>query len=294
MSFYHIILMLSFLVVSPEKKETKTEKQKNKLDFLTVEIVFKHKTYSNFVFDTGAEGSILAEEIAEEINLSRRLIFLKDSFPPPPLVYKSIKIPFLGRVNIGYRGRTKIFLNKQNCTGKNKFFWSKRNMLFRDSNISGILGWNFIKKYNWIIDAKHNNIKKYDSLNTEISDDYIILSADIKEKEGLPSIDLLINRAFNFNVIFDTGAKHFISIGNNIFKKKEQESNASTFYGVNEEKYVLLDSININGLLFRNTPVGIYSHMPSFRGLAGLDFMRLFDKVIIDNRNNKILFCKKK
>ncbi len=170
--------------------------------------------------------------------------------------------------------------------------WSKRNTLFETSNISGILGWNFIKKHDWIIDVKNNKISTYDSTSKKIPTDSIVLSSAIKEIKGLPYIHLLVNHSNKFDILFDTGAVHFLSIPMNIFNEKEITDDSETMYGINKERYVQLDTVNINGILFRSATIGVYSKLKTHKKLLGLVFMRLFDKVIIDNTNNKVYFLK--
>ncbi len=281
------VLCVCLIQTTLEKQETK--KRDN---LLTIDITLKNKKNYKFLFDTGAMVSLLDEKIAKEIKAKRRFVLLADSIPPQNLVYKSLKLPLIQKKNIGYRSHIKFSLNKQNYNRKSSFFWSKKNTFFETTNISGILGWNFIKKYNWVIDVKENKIKISHSKNITVSTDSVALSSEIKEIEGLPYIDLLVNHTNRFNILLDTGASDFLSIPTNIFNKKEKTTNSKTVYGKNEEKYVQVDTVNINGLRFRNAPIGTYSKLKTHKKLLGLEFMRLFDKVIINNTHNKVYFLK--
>lgn len=65
-----------------------------------------------------------------------------------------------------------------------------------------------------------------------------------------------------------------------------------TFNKSYKEKYVHMDSVFINNLLIENIDIGIHSKLPTHKRIPGLGFMSLFDRVIIDNQNQQILFLK--
>ncbi len=269
------------------------EKMRVEDNFLIINVRVAGKEYHKFIFDTGAQSSILDEEVAQQLNLRHSFVFFTDDFPPPPLIYKSIDIPLISKLNVGYRSSATISFVGQSSVNKNKFIWSKKSFL-KTMGISGILGWDFIKKHNWIIDARNKNIKMINPKKTKLDFNSPVLSLKIKEKRVVPTVEILLGKEEYFQVGFDTGSDGFLDIGNNIFNEIENTEISNTFYGENRAKSVLLDSILINGLLFKNVRIGTDSKLETHKKLLGLSFMFLFDKIIIDNKNDKILFFKEK
>lgn len=248
------------------------------------------------LFDTGFSHSILQKDFTKDLNLHTKLVQYKVK-EKSPLIFYTLKIPFWKTFYFGYSVNS-LLQSSSIPNQKVTFYLYKKNTdEFGDlekelGDIDGILGWSFIQKHNWSMDFIQRELSpviEYDTLKT--LRDNAILKLDLFNIENRPFVKLKINSR-EVLVLFDTGSNRFLSIGENIFNEKEVDKTSRTFYGVNQEKYVHLDSVKINNFIMGNVNVGTASKLLTHKKIMGLAFMSLFDKVVIDNSNQQILFLK--
>lgn len=277
-----------------------TVKSAPKDDYFFVNARLGDKTNACLLFDTGTYLTLLREDVARKLPFGNSELAIYIYTQNSPRDYLRIKLPFLPKFHIGYSKRTNITIDTITSLKKNMHVYKKGSDEFlyfenKYPNMQGILGWDFIKKYNWVLDVKRRKAKPI-SLYSEycLSDEMKMLVLKITKESPTPYVKITIEKKCNKAVVFDTGADGFLYIDRNIFAKKEEESQTSTFWGIFKTRYVTLNSINVNGYNFQNVEVETFSEKPNFENILGMDFISRFDKVIIDNTNKQILFLKNK
>ncbi len=195
---------------------------RNDLGLIIIPISF-NGVEKQFIFDTGAQGTIVFSWAQEELKrTSKRVKVTSSNGSKTKLrIYKSGVIR-LGNKEI--KDHTSIMAGDSN--------------IFGCHNIDGVLGVDVIKLYNWTIDYASHQLIMYDKAYFPPSVD-LMNPLDFTFKKNVPSVHTTINGS-NIRFLLDTGA------GNSDLKEKDYS--ISSLKG-NKYRKVYSGFYDLNGTL---------------------------------------------
>lgn len=284
--FLILICFSNLLLLDFFSRENKIE-FKYEDGFIIVDEIEINKTKINggFLFDTGAQLTVVDSSLLEFID------------------YKEIgdltSVDFLGnkkrvkKININ-----SIKLGNNHMYDIDAFVMNLG--VYGCSDFKGILGFNIIKKANWIIDFRRQVLKIIDISQSVNQDKSIKIPFKIKKNTAIINLKIGNN---SFKTILDTGAKNELNLTLKDFEelKNKKELRDSVYRielyskSLNEKKLskktVLLskaENISINDMLFEKKI--------TFSGARtlGIDFFKSSELLILDFKENKILFKENK
>lgn len=265
-------------------------------DCFFVDIKLDNEIEAHMLFDTGTSHTVIGDSITELLD-SWKIPTLYDLSTPTPLVYKKINIPFVTTVAYGFYKYSKITFQNVTLNNEKVYLYNSNHKDFssfrkRYPLMQGFLGWNLIKQYNWVLDVKNKNVTPYplkDDVLKFVQSNKIKLNIPyVINNTGQPLLEIKINNKEKFRVLFDTGFNWEVEINKNIFLLPEEKVLVAKFDNALTESYVVLDSVIINDVELRNVRVKVSSE----KCLLGVGFINFFDRVIMDNANQQILFLK--
>ena len=235
---------------------------------IILSVILEGKT-TNFLFDTGADYSLLQRDIVSgKISTINGASNRKEKLGQE--IIPSLKI---GTIN---------FLNTYALNGDLK------GLKEQISSFGGLIGQPIINKANWLIDYPNQNIE---ISNTHLVDDSY-QSIKIKRENGAPYIYLTINDK-KYKAIIDLGSSSTFSIPKgsklaskilNTYNFEDNEREIYTLGGLQnvKEKVGVLPSIKIGGIEFKDVKTDI---KPTSQLRIGNNFFK--DYIIyIDNINS--------
>lgn len=214
---------ISSATLKTQKSSQKIHYQKS-LNLVNIPIEINGVQY-RFIYDTGAQTTVISEELSKKINLkSKGEIKVHDS------QNNSSKIRYgsIPQITIGENIYSEVGVAVSDFS---------KNKSFECFGVDGILGMNVIKLSNWKIDYSNNTLSSF-SLNEKIEPANLD-SLKFQVKRGCPVTDLFVNgKSTNF----------LIDIG-----KNDDKISLSTLHPgiVNHETYYGNQS---SGLLGTSTP----------------------------------------
>jgi len=259
----------------------------NDLIFIEVEIDKKHY---NFIFDTGAEMSVIGQHITGEIEYKVVTRSKVTSSSNSKQNAEFIELPKISFSNIDFESTGAIIADL-----------SHFDRLIGCEKIDGIIGNNLLRKSIWQIDYKNETIKISDNiLNLKVPKkaSEIVMNSN---KWGNVFLDVEVN-GVKSKFIFDTGFvgkirsdKQFLDT---LFSKSDKFKyitevgrTGSNLNGITNGKiyYTLIDTVSVEGIIVNNQ---IMSFKQSNKSLIGNQFFKNFT-MTLDWGNDKIFLDKK-
>lgn len=262
--------------------------ENNNLDFknllILVDVKIKNETFK-FLFDTGAETSVFFD-IQNKISIKKGQYFLaEDGFNNIDTMYfpkKDIKI-YLPEFNISGKGNGGLIISK------------KIPEKLKIAKIYGILGNNFISKFDWVYDVTNNKIKIVTNESEINRVDYFNFSFNEK---NLISCNYTTDNGcvFKDTFLLDTGF-----YGNVCSKPITIDCYSSFLDNINKVTTAATNEIKISKIIKSNFEIGnfkvvdlpttIYSN-DNAMNLVGISFLRMFKTVYFLFSEKKILLEK--
>jgi hypothetical protein len=156
----------------------------------------------HFVFDTGAEKSVISEAICDNLELIGKQKVSDSNNSTSTLSIALVKKLTIGNVDV---------LDKKCITFKNSSFTCM--------GFDGIIGIDIIQKYDWVIDFKNNLLIRYE-LNNNLFDAKNLIFADYYNKRQRPRIKLTFKNKETIDFLFDSGSNKTDLISGKIKKIK--------------------------------------------------------------------------
>tara|TARA_B100000378_G_scaffold225912_1_gene189835 strand:- start:491 stop:1573 length:1083 start_codon:yes stop_codon:yes gene_type:complete len=232
----------------------------------------------NFLFDTGAEATVIDNEILNEFVFES---FSESKVGGPLIETQEVKKIILSKIKLGDLDFTEIgAIGIDLKFGKEKFC----------EDLHGILGSNLMKKSKWQIDYENQVIKISDALSKfQLGTSKFIFETKITSKGfGSETIDVTINgNTMPFNI--DTGNGRNKMVANpKYYKKVIRKSNAVEFGFPKSHKnfYLIPDNLIIGGVEFSDQLVSLENEVGNSQ-LLGNKFFENF-LMTIDWENHQL------
>jgi gag-polyprotein putative aspartyl protease len=185
-----------------------TIKFKNLLNLITIPVKI-NGVERHFIFDTGAEKSVISEAICDNLEIVGKQKVSDSNNKTSTLSIALVKKLTIGNAEV---------LDKKCVTFKNP--------LFTCMGFDGLIGIDIIQKYDWIIDFKNNLLIRYE-LNNNLFDAKNLIFADYYNKRQRPRIKLTFKNNETVDFLFDSGSSKTDLISGKI-KKIESLATKST------------------------------------------------------------------
>jgi predicted aspartyl protease len=241
----------------------------------------------NFMVDTGADRSVISQEVANELKLTASKPVKLHTMNGVSIV-STVTIPQLGIANT-------IITNIRAPTLPARFIGA-----------DGVIGIDSLKNKRIMIDFRKSEIAIVEATEIETKDESNLIVVTAKSRFGqLILVDADIEGR-KIKVIVDTGAQN--SVGNSVLqaitsrqshtKKPVPISLMGVTGGQTSADYTEIKNIRIGGFVVQNAPVAFANAHPFKRFgltrqpalLLGMDVLRKFDRISIDFANRKIKF----
>lgn len=251
--------------------------------YILIDVKINNEFYK-FIFDTGAEISIYFD-VNNKIEIDKKkFALLSDNYNKVDTIYfpKNKWSYFLPDYNI---------LVNDNSMGISK----KIPEILKENNIQGILGSNFIFKYDWILETDSRKLQMLKKKKRRNENDFFTFFIN---KKGFVNCDFFINENcyFSDKYLIDTGSLGFIDYTNIDCKSIDYVNNITLSTGINTKeivtKKIVKTEFNIGNLKINSAPVTIHQYK-DFTNLIGVDFFNSFKEVFFLFSENKILLKKR-
>jgi gag-polyprotein putative aspartyl protease len=183
----------------------------------------------HFIFDTGAEKSVILDAISDNLEIVGNQKVSDSQNKTSKLSIVLIKKLTIGSVDI---------LDKKCITF--------RNSLFNCMGFEGLIGIDIIQKYDWIIDFKNQLLIRYE-LNNNLFDTKNLIFANYYNKRQRPRIKLAFKNNETIDFLFDSGANKTDIEQSQV--KKIKESITKTTDEITESNGLNSSTIDSNKLL---------------------------------------------
>lgn len=244
-------------------------------EFLVVTVSINGEK-KNFIFDTCAEATAIAKDLADAMNLSpHRSISINKT--PVDVVY----IPTLEINGIKLVQVEAAVIDMSNET-------------FSNGSYDGILGLNVINLFVWDFDLKNKNLRVHQE-NPKVKMDYYTLNYQKIEQTGLPFVKIGLDYFQSDSVFFDTGFTGFLSVNylqdTSLLEFKKYTESQKFLFGAEDQKVAHYTARDFK--LFENyfeEEVLIHNVYPKRdKDLIGSLFVQSFDRFIFNPIDSKIL-----
>ena len=142
----------------------------------------------HFIFDTGAEKTVILDAISDNLEIVGSQKVSDSNNKTSKLSIVLIKKLTIGNIDV---------LDKKCITF--------RNSLFNCMGFEGIIGIDIIQKYDWIIDFKNQLLIRHE-LNNNLFDAKNLIFADCYNKRQRPRIKLAFKNQETIDFLFDSGS----------------------------------------------------------------------------------------
>jgi len=253
--------------------------------YMFIDILQNNKSY-NFIFDTGAEATVIDKSIMNEFKFKHSE---KSTISGPvvtnqsiqTIVLKNITISEIEFVNIGAVAVDLKFPKKRFC-----------------NKVHGIIGTTLIKKANWQIDYQNKKIRftnKLSKLNLTGNEHKIKM--DLNEKGwGTETVELNIDGySSSFNVDTGNGRSKIVAHPDKFKKLLKKNKGTSVKYGVSKsdtDYRIITKKISIGGITLENQTLSLENEVGN-RQLLGNRFLENY-LVTIDWKNHFLYLNQKR
>lgn len=227
-----------------------------------------------FLVDTGATTTTLTSETARRLKLE-------------PTSRTEVDTP-TGTITIPQGSISRITMGKRSATDV-KVYWTELPVLRGvDSNLSGILGLNFLKQFNFAIDFESKSIRLMDGSATPANGDRI----PMRIKGGRMLLSLTIGGT-RVDLALDSGASHVFLYSSGCRKlgthmqPSEQVMQAASNAGSISIESAFLDNLWVGGVKLDRLAVGLLRDVE--RPADGLLPLHLFRSVYVNNLDGYVI-----
>jgi predicted aspartyl protease len=254
---------------------------------MTVAVRLGSDTTRNFMVDTGADRSVISQEVASEL----KLIASK-----PVKLHTMNGVSTVSTVTIPELGIARTTITNIRAPA----------LPARFLGADGVIGIDSLKNKRILIDFRKSEIAIVESAEIEAKEESDLIVVTAKSRFGqLILVDADIEGR-KIKVIVDTGAQN--SVGNSVLRaitarqSRTKKPVPISLMGVTGDQtsadYTEIKNIRIGGFVVQNAPVAFADAHPFKRFgltrqpalLLGMDVLRKFDRVSIDFANRKIKF----
>lgn len=254
-------------------------------DLIFVEVVIEEKTY-NFIFDTGAEVTIIGEHIANDFEYKTAFSSGVNSGKSSKSL-KFIQLPKLSIASIGFEN-----------TGAAIADISHFDEFFGCKSVDGILGNNVMRKATWQIDYQNQKMTIADDIQKiNVAEDASVITMNAGKIRNV-YFDVTVNEASS-KFTFDTGFNGKIKADNrffNLLKSSDENLIYSIDSGIVAKKlfgpvfgktyHTMVESVDIEGVTLENQIIELSA---SNNYLVGNEFFKNYT-LTIDWKNDNLFF----
>ena len=253
--------------------------------YIFIDIIQNSKTY-NFLFDTGAEATVIDKSIIKEFDIKSAI---KSKVSGPLIENQNVNTILISSLHISEiefvnTGAIAIDLN----FSKSKFC----------KKLDGIIGNNLMKKANWQIDYQNKKIRFSDDLSKfNLTKREHKIKMSLKNHGfGTETVALNIDGIkSNFNLDTGSGRSKFVAPPKEFKKLVKNNKNTSLKYGLsksNTDYKVITENIIIGDIILKNQIVNLENEVGKFK-LVGNRFLENY-LVTIDWKNHFLYLMEKK
>ncbi|MBT0812277.1 clan AA aspartic protease [Litoribacter ruber] len=277
-NFFSVLLLFVFFLVSCSGNEASSfEIDEDGLIIVPVSVL--EGRGANFVFDTGAEATVISKELADELALD---------------TLKAIKVNGRSSTTVNI---PKLQVGKWTVNNVEAVVIDMENATFVDSNLDGILGLNLINLLAWDFDLKRKQFHLYDGpIEPEVNS--IQIPFKKRKSSGYPYLTISTDLFESDSLFFDTGFSGFLFVNQEPVSKKlklEKETNRqkSVFGEENQLIYhYMADELFLFGQPFEHVPIR-YAPEPLLpMEFLGVGFIHHFHSFVFDPFSSNIYLRK--
>lgn len=250
-------------------------------DFIFIPVIIENKKY-NFLFDTGAELTVIDPLVANELNLKKLRKGIISNGSESNKGVSRVEINDIKIGNLQFKETAGIIWNL-----------SKLSDLVGCVKIDGIIGNNLMRKSNWQINYKDKTIKFSDNPKSFYISNNARKTVMNSRNYGNVLFDIAINDKVK-KFTFDTGFNGFMQTGVMDFLENEKYIttiglSGGTYNGKKDGEihYCHIKSFNLNGIEF-NCP-SVFNVKPNNSSVLGNEFFKNFI-LTIDWENDFLYF----
>lgn len=245
--------------------------------YIFIDIIQNEKTYS-FLFDSGAEATVLDKSILEEFEYRA---FSDSNISGPVVKNQNVETVVLSEIYL-----SDILFSEIGAIAIDMDFAKEKFC----KKLHGIIGSNLMKKSKWQIDYKNQLIKVSDDISEfHLKDtEYVIKTKVTSKGFGTETIDITID-GMTMPFDFDTGNGSAKIVANpKSYKKVIKKGNVVEFGFPKSDKnyYLITEKMLIGGVEFSNQLVSLENEVGNHR-LLGNRFFENF-LVTVDWESNQI------
>lgn len=250
------------------------------LNQITIPLTINNSSHV-FLFDNACQASILFAE--------------REEFSQYNIIGKSWLIDADGHKDTVYIAKEKIKITGLGIKSKIKLLLTKQPKILADLGISGIIGNDIIAQYNWLLDFKKKKIDTYRNIQG-LTKEKLIKIADFRGKDGMLYSRLYLNQyADTFQI--DLG------FNQTLLSSKQPLNYQAEYIKVTYTESLTHKSIDTLSIFLADTLCfatnHAFSHVPIYvdssakSKLIGIDFLKQFETIYMDNASNSLWLTKK-
>jgi len=227
-----------------------------------------------FLVDTGATTTTLTAETARRLKLE-------------PTAYTEVDTP-TGTIKIPQGSISHITMGQQSATDV-KVYWTDLPVLQSiDSRLSGILGLNFFRQFNFAIDFESKNIRMMDDQATSLKGNHIPMQIEggrmlVGLTIGSTSVKLALDSGASNLFLYASGCRKLVTQ----IKISEQIMTAASNAGNISVETASLDNLTVGGIKLDRLTVGLLRNIE--RPADGLLPLHLFRIVYVNNLDGYVI-----
>lgn len=283
MRYFILFILLIFtysLSFSQSKYKTSFETN-NDTTLIILKVNLDGNNY-RFIFDTGAQISVIFNQSNIDLSRSRtvKAIDVYGKSSDVSIIRKKITIPSIKVANKGYC----LIMNNKPA--------------FMDYlNIDGIIGADLINKYDWKIDLKKLEIIRIDKKDKPNSENLFIIPTHYENERTRVIDTYIINNGDTSSYTIDTGASLIIAAYKSDSLIKTNQTNILQSYTYNftisssyleDTSYISMENIKMGNLSIEEIPFSNRRKIGTHNTI-GLSFFKPFGEFYILNSNNVVL-----
>ena len=254
-------------------------------DHIIIKLSNENSPPLNFLFDSGAGGTLLCQEIADSLGLK------------PSLYRKNVGVAGVHKVGVIKGKKANIGEAEFNIT----FLTTETPLEELDDGqvVHGVIGYPILSRYVVKIDYGERQLELYNRSSFNYEGNGQKLPIEIKLNMPIARASVIMYNGVSFDGYFliDTGARADVIISSPTVIKYEMSENIGKYYTVRAKigssqrkskiRYGRLQSIGIGKYNFENIPVALSSDnigvlaIPNLNGIIGNRILKRFD-VIFD------------